>query len=72
MRFLWILLAVAAITSRAFSAPPGPPIYKGMTISCQTWGIEWQTPEMEASIDELKSLGVNSIAIHPYLSLIHI
>src|SRR5438128_3012399 len=37
-----------------------------MTVSCQTWGIEWQTPEMAQTLDELKSLGVNSIAIHPY------
>ena len=69
MRLLWILLALVGITSRAFAAPPGPPIYKGMTISCQTWGIEWQTPEMEAAMDELKSLGVNSIAIHPYAQI---
>jgi hypothetical protein len=40
-----------------------------MTVSCQTWGIEWQTPEMEAAMDELKSLGVNSIAIHPYAQI---
>jgi len=37
-----------------------------VTVSCQTWGREWETPEMAASLDELKSLGVNSIAIHPY------
>src|SRR5439155_16781792 len=37
--------------------------------SCQTWGIEWQTPEMETALDQLKSLGVNSIAIHPYAQI---
>jgi hypothetical protein len=40
-----------------------------MTVSCQTWGIEWQMPEMEKTLDELKSLGVNSIAIHPYAQI---
>ena len=39
---------------------------KGVTVSCQTWGIEWQTPEMAQTLDELKSLGVNAFAIHPY------
>jgi hypothetical protein len=58
----------AAISSRA--GEPGPlPFLKGVTVSCQTWGIEWQTPEMEATLDELKSLGVNSIAIHPYAQI---
>jgi hypothetical protein len=37
-----------------------------VTVSCQTWGIEWETPEMAKTLDELKSLGVNSVAIHPY------
>lgn len=45
------------------------PFFKGVTVSCQTWGIEWQTPEMEKTLDELKSLGVNSIAIHPYAQI---
>ena len=40
--------------------------YKGMTVSCQTWGAEWATPEMKSTMNELKSLGVNAIAIHPY------
>ncbi len=40
--------------------------FKGMTISCQTWGYEWATPEMRETMVELKSLGVNWISIHPY------
>lgn len=48
----------AAAETRAF--------FKGVTVSCQTWGKEWQTPEMMQTLDELKSLGVNSFAIHPY------
>src|SRR6266852_9139101 len=43
-----------------------PVFFKGVTVSCQTWGIEWQTPAMAQTLDELKSLGVNSVAIHPY------
>jgi hypothetical protein len=69
MRSLWILVALATTGSSAFAEPTGPPIYKGMTVSCQTWGIEWQTLEMETTMDELKSLGVNSIAIHPYAQI---
>jgi len=43
--------------------------FKGVTVSAQTWGIEWQTPAMSQTLDELKSLGVNSIAIHPYAQI---
>jgi len=39
---------------------------KGMTVSCQTWGYEWATPEMRETMIELKNLGANSISIHPY------
>jgi hypothetical protein len=42
---------------------------KGMTVSAQTWGWEWATPQMAQTLDELKSLGVNSIAIHPYAQI---
>ena len=45
------------------------PFFKGMTVSCQTSGVEWQTPEMEKTLAELHSLGVNSIAIHPYAQI---
>ena len=60
------LLVLAAAISLPAEQPAPLPFLKGVTVSCQTWGIEWQTPEMEATLDELKSLGVNSIAIHPY------
>ena len=63
-----LLMIGAAITSPA-EQPASLPFFKGVTVSCQTWGIEWQTPEMEATLDELKSLGVNSIAIHPYAQI---
>jgi hypothetical protein len=66
---LWGLLAVGAATPSATGLSDPLPFFKGVTVSCQTWGIEWQTPEMEAALDELKSLGVNSIAIHPYAQI---
>jgi hypothetical protein len=39
---------------------------RGMTVSCQTWGWEWGSDEMVTTMRELKQLGVNWIAIHPY------
>lgn len=39
---------------------------RGVTVSTQTWGQEWASPEMRASLDELQSMGVTSVAIHPY------
>ena len=49
-----------------FVRAEGFPFLKGVTVSCQTWGVEWQTPEMAQTLDELRSLGANSFAIHPY------
>lgn len=66
-RISFFLLGLAVVAG-ATAAEPSP-FYKGVTVSCQTWGIEWQTPEMEKTLDELKSLGVNSIAIHPYAQI---
>jgi hypothetical protein len=66
-RASWLLLSLL-IAAAGLAAEPST-IYKGMTVSCQTWGIEWQMPEMEATLDELKSLGVNSVAIHPYAQI---
>ncbi len=39
---------------------------RGMTISCHSWGWEWGTDEMVDSMRDLKALGINWIAIHPY------
>ena len=48
-----------------------PSFFKGVTISCQTWGTEWQTPEMAKTLDELQSLGANSFSIHPYARIMN-
>lgn len=66
---LWGLLILGGAGPTRAEEPPAPPFFKGVTVSCQTWGIEWQMPEMKTTLDELKSLGVNSIAIHPYAQI---
>ena len=63
---LQIALALSMLGASPIWANSNPAFIKGMTVSCQTSGWEWATPEMAATLDELKSLGVNSIAIHPY------
>lgn len=42
---------------------------RGITISCQTYGPEWATPEMAATLDEISGLGANAFAIHPYATI---
>jgi hypothetical protein len=42
------------------------PQLRGMTVSAQTYGHEWATPEMASALDDLKAIGVNAVAIHPY------
>src|SRR5437762_1621794 len=59
------LLLTLAITLPSPVSQGAEPI-KGITISAQGWGREWETPEMIGALDEVKSLGANSIAIHPY------
>src|SRR5207249_1237261 len=39
---------------------------KGITISAMDWGEAWQTPEMAATLDKVKAVGANAMAIHPY------
>ncbi|MHC4711432.1 MAG: glycoside hydrolase family 113, partial [Planctomycetota bacterium] len=68
-----ILLAAALIPAGAGAteAPTGDThrVVRGMTVSCQTWGWEWGTEEMVREMRELKALGVNWIAIHPYAGI---
>jgi len=42
------------------------PFWKGMTLSCPTWGPIWGTPANAAALDELQELGVEWVAYHPY------
>ncbi len=62
------LCAVALLAAPSFTLAKED-FVKGMTISCQTSGWEWATPEMAKTLDELKSLGVNSVSIHPYAQI---
>lgn len=62
----WILLVALALPLGTTNAEAATPFLKGVTVSCQTWGVEWETPEMVQTLDELQSLGANSFAIHPY------
>lgn len=66
---LGLLLLLLFVQSSPAEQNPLPAFAKGMTVSCQTSGWEWATPEMARTLDELKSLGVNSIAIHPYAQI---
>ena len=42
---------------------------KGMTVSCPGYGKIWGSPSMATATREIKSLGVDWIAIHPYGSV---
>ena len=43
---------------------------KGVTVSCYRSGPgEWDSPAMEHTLDELGTLGVDAVAIHPYARL---
>lgn len=42
---------------------------RGVVISCQTWGREWGSDAMVATLQELRDLGVNWVQIHPYGSV---
>jgi hypothetical protein len=63
---LFLFNCFAFLCAGKVLAAEGPMVFKGVTVSCQTWGVEWQTPAMAETLDELKSLGANSFAIHPY------
>jgi len=59
-------LIVLASLAGAVVCPAGETAWRGITISCQTYGKEWATPEMKESLVEIKSMGANAFAIHPY------
>ncbi|MFT5050121.1 MAG: hypothetical protein ACI8QZ_001515 [Chlamydiales bacterium] len=41
-------------------------VVRGITISCQSYGPEWGSPGFATELDELRTLGANWVAIHPY------
>jgi len=68
-KFRVLALVLLLVPSLPAAEGANPSFIKGVTVSCQTFGWEWATPEMAQTLDELKSLGVNSIAIHPYAQI---
>lgn len=39
---------------------------RGITVSTPTWGVEWGSDAMAATLDQLAADGANWVAIHPY------
>ncbi len=77
MRRRTLLASLAAMpfgfprSGRAALADPGgghQPV-RGVTVSCPTWGWEWGSDEMVATLDVLSGLGVEWISIHPYATI---
>ncbi len=67
-KITFILLVIYILSLGIFfgSTDVNRPFIKGMTVSCQTWGYEWATPQMRKAMLELRDIGINWIAIHPY------
>jgi hypothetical protein len=67
-------LAAAALAAALLAAAPpaqhgdqpADGFMRGMVVSCPTWGPIWGSPRMEESLVELRQLGVEWVAIHPY------
>ncbi|MCZ6834395.1 MAG: hypothetical protein O7G85_01345 [Planctomycetota bacterium] len=63
------LSLIAASNGRRESASDAHLVVKGMTVSCSGSGRIWGTDAMVDCMAELKDLGVNWIAIHPYAGI---
>jgi hypothetical protein len=59
-------LGVLLLAGTAAAAPPRPEFLHGMVVSCPRAGAIWGSPAMAESLIELKAIGVDSVAIHPY------
>lgn len=46
-----------------------PTFMRGVTLSCPTWGPIWGRPETGVAMDQIKALGANWVAIHPYANV---
>ncbi len=62
----WCTFSLLGSDSEASVAPREAAHVQGVTISCQTWGIEWASPGFAEELEELAQLGANWVAIHPY------
>lgn len=59
------LLAVVALVSAAEANGADRPI-RGVVVSCPRWGPIWGSPAMAESLAQLRGLGAEWAAIHPY------
>jgi hypothetical protein len=56
---------LAAVPSPRIGAKP-PEVVHGITVSTHTSGHEWGTDAMRPTLEKLKAMGSNWVAIHPY------
>ena len=76
-RSLATALVLAAVTlplpaqepPRSSGEEAAQPFLKGMTITCPRFGQIWGTEHMVQAIREVRELGVEWIAIHPYIHI---
>ncbi len=63
-------LPSGALAGLLFLSPAGGgdsrELVHGVTISCQTWGREWGTDGFGVELEDLATLGVTWVSIHPY------
>lgn len=62
---LLLLTAVPAFSASAADRG-NEPFMRGVVVSCPRAGQIWGTEEMTEALTDIRSLGVDSIAIHPY------
>ncbi|MCB1054609.1 MAG: hypothetical protein KDD11_03755 [Acidobacteria bacterium] len=67
---LAVLVTLATVASPKRTAPETTsevrPFLRGMTITCPRGGEIWGTETMREALRDVKALGVDSVAIHPY------
>lgn len=63
---LWVLAAALLRSSHSVEATGEPAFMRGMTVSCPRDGEIWGTEQMREALRELRPLGVEWVAIHPY------
>ncbi|MEE8277445.1 MAG: hypothetical protein V3R89_01820 [Thermoanaerobaculia bacterium] len=61
-----LLVAAGLMLAAAVPAPAPGDFLRGVVVSCPRWGPVWGSPAMARSLEELKALGVDWVAIHPY------
>ena len=65
LTFVLAATALASLGPEARANGPKAPM-RGVIVTCPGWGPIWGTPEMATSLAEIKELGANWAAIHPY------